>query len=512
MKKMEQKPPQEIKNSLLKIRSFLIPKDDENKVMYLHAAVALIGSLSAFFILEAGQMSLGIMEHSFLVLIEKTCVIVVVAYIISRTSFFRGILQKNFTLKNQFLMIATFGAISIFGTYSGINIFGAIANVRDLAPMIAGLVGGPWVGLAVGLIGGVQRYFLGGFTAIPCASATVLAGLFGGMIYVLNRGKFIGIIGAVLFAALMESFHMIMVLLISHPYPIALTVAQDLSGPMILSNSLGMLIFAFIISNLLNEQKTKKERDQYFSELERHKFELKTAHKIQRSFLPNDIPPVESLDIAAINIPAKDTGGDFYDFIPLSNDKLAIVIADVSDRKVPASLLMALSRTIIRSKSESTKNLKTTELVKYLNRLITQDGKSDVSLTLFYGILNYKTKEMNYINAGHSPPLIIKNKTKEIKTLEKDDTLVGGIKNLKLKEKHLSLENDDVIIFHTDGITSVVNSKGENFKIENLKEILGENYQISAEELITKLKESVLGFCVDNTPEDDISLIVLKVN
>ena len=105
-------------------------------------------------------------------------------------------------------MIAAFGAISIFGTYSGIEIMGAIANVRDLAPMIAGLIGGPWIGLSVGLIGGVHRFFLGGPTAIACALATILAGLFGGLIYVFNRGKFIGILGAVIFAALMESFHM----------------------------------------------------------------------------------------------------------------------------------------------------------------------------------------------------------------------------------------------------------------------------------------------------------------
>ena len=173
--------------------------------MYLHAIVALVGSLSAFFVLEAGEMSLGFIEHTMLILIEKTCVIVVVAYIVSRTSFFRGILQKKFTLKNQILMVIAFGAVSIFGTYSGINILGAIANVRDLAPMIAGLVGGPWIGLGVGLIGGVHRYFLGGFTAVPCALATILAGVFGGLIYVLNKGKFIGILGAVIFAALMEA-------------------------------------------------------------------------------------------------------------------------------------------------------------------------------------------------------------------------------------------------------------------------------------------------------------------
>ncbi len=118
-----------------------------------------------------------------LVLVEKICVIVVIAYLITRTKYFREILDKRFTLKNRAILILIFGAVSIFGTYSGIEIFGAIANVRDLGPMIAGLIGGPVIGLGAGLIGGIHRYFLGGFTCVPCSLATVLAGLFGGIIY-----------------------------------------------------------------------------------------------------------------------------------------------------------------------------------------------------------------------------------------------------------------------------------------------------------------------------------------
>jgi phosphoserine phosphatase RsbU/P len=508
---MKPNPQEELKNSLIKIRSYLIPGDDENKVMYLHATVALAGSLCAFFVLEYGEMSLGTIEHTFLILIEKTCVIVVIAYIISRTSFFRGILQKQFTLKNQILMVVAFGAISIFGTYSGIDIMGAIANVRDLAPMIAGLVGGPWIGLAVGLIGGVHRYFLGGFTAVPCALATVLAGLFGGLIYYFNKGKFIGILGAVIFAALMESFHMILNLLIARPYPQALIIVQDLSGPMILANSLGMLIFAFIISNLLNEQKTKMERDQYLDELERHKYELEVAQKIQKSFLPDNVPSLKDLDLSAINIPAKEAGGDFYDFIPLSEDKLAVVIADVSDRKIPATLLMAVSRTIIRSISESEENPKSAELVKYLNRLITDKTNSDVSLTLFYGILDLKNREMSFVNAGHSPPLVFKSREKKIMSLDKEEMFLGVEKSIKLEDKKLSLEKDDIMIFHTDGIYSVVNSKGEHFNNDRIGEIIVQNSQLTSKELIKNLKDSIRGFCGKGVLDDDISIMVLKV-
>ena len=197
-----------------------------------------------------------------LALVEKICVIVVIAYLITRTKYFVEILNKRFTLKNRVILILIFGAVSVFGTYSGIEVFGAIANVRDLGPMIGGLIGGPLIGVGAGLIGGVHRYFVGGFTCVPCSLANVFAGLFGGIIYLLKKGKFIGVPGAVVFAALMESFHMILILLLAQPYSKAVMVVEAISVPMIVSNSLGMAIFAFIISNLIREQETAERREE----------------------------------------------------------------------------------------------------------------------------------------------------------------------------------------------------------------------------------------------------------
>jgi sigma-B regulation protein RsbU (phosphoserine phosphatase) len=120
-----------------------------------------------------------------------------------------------------------FGGFSIYGTYSGIKIFGAVANIRDLAPMIAGLVGGPFIGLGVGLIGGIHRYFLGGFTAVPCALATIISGLLAGLIYQLRKKEFIGVLWAALFAVSMESFHMLLTLLIARPFADAFQVVKE---------------------------------------------------------------------------------------------------------------------------------------------------------------------------------------------------------------------------------------------------------------------------------------------
>jgi len=202
----------------------------------------------------------------FVTLIEEVGLIVtMLAYLITHTEYFKEILDKRFTLKNQAILILILGAVSVYGTYGGIihklDVYGAITNIRDLAPMVAGLIGGPVMGVAVGLIGGVHRYFLGGFTVIPCAHATVLAGLFGGIIYKLRNGAFISVAGAVVFAALMESFHMALVLLLAHPYSQAVMVVKAVGLPMIAANSLGMMIFAFMISNKIKELKTIADRE-----------------------------------------------------------------------------------------------------------------------------------------------------------------------------------------------------------------------------------------------------------
>ena len=444
-----------------------------------------------------------------LVLVEKICVIVVIAYLITRTKYFREILDKKFTLKNRAIFILIFGAVSIFGTYSGIEIFGAIANVRDLGPMIAGLIGGPVIGLGAGLIGGIHRYFLGGFTCVPCSLATVLAGLFGGIIYILRRGKFIGVPGAVLFAALMESFHMILVLILAHPYSEAVKVVEEVSIPMIFANSLGMFFFAYIISNRIRELETAEERDKYSAELERKRYELKMAHDIQQSFLPDAIPDLPGFELAAQNIPAKEVGGDFYDFIPISEGKIGLTIADVSGKGVPAALFMALSRTIVRAKATRSSGVR--EVIRDANSLITADAKSGMFVTLFYAVLDLSERTLTYVSAGHNPPVIFKAKTRTLMRLDAKGIALGAIADIELEERKIILDGGDTVVFYTDGVTEAMNKSMEQFVEERLITTIKVNHELSANDMIEKIKGEVLAFCGDEPQFDDITLMVLKV-
>jgi sigma-B regulation protein RsbU (phosphoserine phosphatase) len=166
---------------------------------------------------------------------------------------FQRILRKQANRIDRIVVILLFGGFSILGTYMGMPLpSGAIGNVRDLGPIVAGLVGGPLVGLGVGLIGGIHRYFLRGLTHIPCALATILIGLASGFIHKFNRGKLIGLAWAALFTILMECFHMALILLIARPFDEALLVVETAIFPMILANSVGVVISIVFISHYAN--------------------------------------------------------------------------------------------------------------------------------------------------------------------------------------------------------------------------------------------------------------------
>jgi sigma-B regulation protein RsbU (phosphoserine phosphatase) len=153
--------------------------------------------------------------------------------------------------RDYIAFVLIFGLFSIFGTYIGTTEnTGAIVNIRDLAPMVAGLVAGPYVGLAVGLIGGIHRFFLGGPSCVPCALATILAGVLGGAVYVLNKERLVGVVPAMLFAAGIELLHGGLALLLIQPYSLAEEIVFTAIPQMIIANSLGVGIAIIIVHDL----------------------------------------------------------------------------------------------------------------------------------------------------------------------------------------------------------------------------------------------------------------------
>ena len=452
---------------------------------------------------------------SFLVLLQLICVIIVVAYLLTRSRIFPEVLDGHPVVKTQVILILVFGVLSVYGTISGIEIMGAIINVRDLGPMVAGLLGGPLVGLGAGLIGAAYRMSLGGFTVISCSVATVLAGLFGGLIWLGHKRKFAGIMIAVLFAILMEGLHMLLALAICRPFSQALEVVSTVALPMILANAAGMFVFAFIIENTQKERTMQAERDNLLREMERKNTELAIAAQIQQSFLPDAITQIEGFTLAAKSIMAKEVGGDFFDVIPFeiipySKDRLGILIADVSGKGIPAALFMALSRIVVRVNATWYKE-QPEMAIRNANTIITADSKSGMFVTLFYGILDAGNHTLTYVNAGHNPPLVCHGKDGSLTELPATGIAMGALPDAHYSAVSLGLEKGDVIILYTDGITEAENAKEEMFGEERLHNLICQYRTRPATEIIATILNDVRMFCGDHPQSDDITLMVISV-
>jgi sigma-B regulation protein RsbU (phosphoserine phosphatase) len=195
------------------------------------------------------------------VLLQLMCVIIVAAYLLTRSRIFPEILDGHPSVKTRIILVLLFGALSVYGTVSGIDFLGSVVNVRDLGPMLAGLLAGPWVGVGAGLIGAAYRFSMGGLTVYSCSVTAVFAGLFGGLIWLHQKRKFAGTTIAVIFAILMEVFHMVLTLAIARPFDAALAVVSRVYIPMILANAIGMYVFCVMVGNIEKERKLQAERD-----------------------------------------------------------------------------------------------------------------------------------------------------------------------------------------------------------------------------------------------------------
>jgi sigma-B regulation protein RsbU (phosphoserine phosphatase) len=171
--------------------------------------------------------------------------------IVTKIETIQRVIFNKAQLRDYVVFVLIFGMFSIFGTYVGIlGSYGAISNIRDLAPMVAGLVAGPYIGLAVGLIGGIHRLFLGGDSALACCLATILAGLLAGMVYRFNNGKLLGIIPAMLFAVGIELLHGGLALALIRPFTEALDIVYTAIPGMVIAVSLGVGISVIIIHSV----------------------------------------------------------------------------------------------------------------------------------------------------------------------------------------------------------------------------------------------------------------------
>ena len=236
--------------------------------------------------------------------------------------------------------------------------------------------------------------------------------------------------------------------------------------------------------------------------------EMDIASEIQRSLLPESRPQVENFEIAAESVPAREVGGDFYDFIPLSEGRWGVVIADASGKGVPAALLMALSRSLIRAYSQD--KLSILSALEHANGFMLDNLGSGMFVTCFYAVFDPNQKILRYVNAGHNPVVVTRSEG-QVLTLPASGTPLGILEQPGVAEETCELASGDLVMMYTDGITEAVDAYDEQFGIDRLEEITRNSGGLTAAEISGRVLTAVKTFAAGQPQFDDMTVVVIKV-
>src|ERR1700678_4275778 len=239
-----------------------------------------------------------------------------------------------------------------------------------------------------------------------------------------------------------------------------------------------------------------------------HAKELDQAAEIQRSLLPVTVPIVAGVDLAGYNAACHGVGGDYYDFLPYPDGRVGMLVGDVAGKGMPAALLMSSLQARVQVLFDDPTNL--AALVTRLNRIITSNCPSNRFITFFIGILDPKTGELTYVNAGHNPPLVA-HADGSVEKLEGTGLILGILSVATYQQGVCHLGPGDALLLFSDGVTEPVAPDGdEEFGEERLAQVLAGLRDQSAEEIIASINQKVDDFTQSAPPADDITLVVVK--
>ena len=248
-----------------------------------------------------------------------------------------------------------------------------------------------------------------------------------------------------------------------------------------------------------------------FLEKQRIEESLKLAADIQMGMLPSTFPAFperNDFDLFAGIIPAKEVGGDFYDFFLIDKKHLCFVIGDVSGKGIPAALFMALTKTQI--KASSSRRRTPGDVLFRANNDLCHENESGMFCTLFYGIMNTETGEVTYANAGHNPPYLITNSGEPVQIESTGGIALGVMEEMEFESATFTISKGDSIFLYTDGVNEAMNEADEEYSYERLEDYLKENSTGSMTDMVDRNLESVKEFAGTAPQSDDITVLALR--
>jgi len=248
------------------------------------------------------------------------------------------------------------------------------------------------------------------------------------------------------------------------------------------------------------------------NEKKRLDHDLEIARDIQRILLPAESPSISGFEISGINVPARQVSGDYFDYIKVDDEHLGVAIADVSGKGVPASLIMAICRSVLRS--QATGNCSPSDVLKKVNRQLYPDIKEDMFISMAYLILDHARNKVTLARAGHDAPLLYKRDTETVTTLKPPGLVVGidsgTVFDRLTNDFDVRLERGDCLLLYTDGVTEALDADGTEFGLERTIQAVQASAGSGASAIITRVIDDLRNFVGSQPQNDDITLIAIR--
>jgi phosphoserine phosphatase RsbU/P len=278
----------------------------------------------------------------------------------------------------------------------------------------------------------------------------------------------------------------------------------------IFDNLLALLGFSFVVYFI---QRYIEQRELLAETIQQQRNDLlqdmKLAAQVQRLFLPVGKPTIDGLDISGMMRPARDVGGDYYDYIPIDAHTTQIVIADVSGKGVPAALLMSATAAAMRLEANRHRNM--LEQVERLNTEIGAVSDPERYVTLLVAEIDTNKRTIRYVNCGHNPALLFRARTGTVSLMSSSCPPIGLSPEEICELATEGLMTGDVLVFYTDGVTEAGNQLGEEFGMEGLSTTVRQSSSLTAEGIMTNIYNAAADFCGDEF-NDDVTILVVKCN
>ncbi|PYK41541.1 MAG: hypothetical protein DME60_02840 [Verrucomicrobia bacterium] len=248
------------------------------------------------------------------------------------------------------------------------------------------------------------------------------------------------------------------------------------------------------------------------NEKKRLDHDLEIARDIQRILLPAEAPAINGFQISGLNVPARQVSGDYFDYIQVDEERLGVAIADVSGKGVPASLIMAICRSVLRA--EAARNPSPADVLRKVNRQLYPDIKEDMFISMAYLILDHQRNGVTLARAGHDAPLLYKRASQSVTPLKSPGMVVGidsgNVFDRLTTDFAVPLERDDCLVLYTDGVTEALNSAGDEFGLDRMIQSVRASASDGAQTIVKRIIEDVRNFIGSLPQNDDITLIAIR--